>query len=343
MQWTGEPGRYEGWYLTVQDPESGWAVWLRVSLRAPGPSEGQGEAFLWAIAFPPPGANGGGALQLLDRYPLDRLRDESGEGLFALELGEARLELGSGAGCFRGEVGAGRRRVAWDLVLQVRVARGFRHVSPLLYRLGVASTTVATPGLLLEADGWLEVAGERIELRRAPAQQGHVFGRRHAARWAWAHCHAFEDAPGAIFEGVSAQVRKLGFLLPAASPLLFRPGPGKRLRWNGPLSLWAAESRFDLGRWTFEVRRRNQILRGTVSADPASFVSVEYLDPDGRRVYCNHTESADTVLDLYARSGRGWTLERRYRSEGQTAFEFGDERRDPRPRRRLDHVEARPA
>src|SRR5690606_17110403 len=138
----------------------------------------------------------------------------------------------------RGRVGAGARRVAWDLAFGPS-AGAFRHVSPQLYRLRVASSAVSTPALALPVSGTVEVAGRRVVLEDAIAEQGHVYGRRHADRWTWAHCHDFVGAPGLVFEGVSAQVRKLGLLLPAASPLLVQDSAdGVALAWNGPRAMW---------------------------------------------------------------------------------------------------------
>ncbi|RMG10076.1 MAG: hypothetical protein D6731_18235 [Planctomycetota bacterium] len=341
-EWRGQRGLYEAWYLTLRDPESGWAFWFRVSIHVP-PDGLPGEACLWAFSFPPGGNGAGRALELLDRYPLKRFLDRSNGKVFDIELGPARFEVGSAAGLACGAVGHGARRIAWDLRLDENDARGFRHVSPVLYRLGIASSAVATPGLRFRASGIVRVGEREIRLRNAVGEQGHVFGRRHASRWAWVHCNEFEGAPAAIFEGVSARVRKGGLLLPPASPLCLRLAPGRRLTWSGPHELWTTESRFSLGSWSFEAYKRDLFLRGTVSASPEDFVSVEYRDPDGRRVYCNHTEAADVTLDLFERRGPGWELARRLVARGVAAFEVGDERRDPRPRRRLDLAEARPA
>ncbi len=338
LQWRGGRGHYEVYYLTLHDPASGWAFWFRYTLEAPSDG-GRPQAYLWAFSFPPAGEEAGLSLQLLDRHPIGRLHDRSRRGRFALELGPGWLDAEEA----RGSVGAGARRIAWDLRLGPSWG-SYRHVSPRLYGLRVASSAVATPALAMAATGWVQVGERRIELKEALAEQGHVYGRRHADRWTWAHCHAFSDAPGLVFEGVSAQVEKLGLLLPPASPLLVRQrGPqGVDLSWSGPRAMWTPTSQFGLGYWTFEAQRGDRLLRGSLSAPLESFVRVEYRDPDGSSVWCNHSEVAEVRLELLARDGDGWRPEWR-RVGAPAAFEYGDRAADPRPPRRLDQAEARPA
>ena len=45
--WTGKPGRYEVWFLTMSDGREGY--WIRATLLAP--SQGPGEARLWFARF----------------------------------------------------------------------------------------------------------------------------------------------------------------------------------------------------------------------------------------------------------------------------------------------------
>lgn len=338
-EWRGQRGHYEAWFLTGHDPASGWALWLRHTLHVPTDLGEPGEASLWAFAFPPPGA-GEAPLALRDRYPLEAFRDRTRAGVFGLGLGPATL---SGARA-RGAVGVGERRIAWDLAIDRR-GGWFQHVSPRLQRCGVAGSAVATPGMRLGVSGTLEVGARRLELREASAERGHVFGRRHADAWAWAHTHTLTDAGGHVrgaFEGVSARLRKLGRLLPPASALCLEL-PGRQVAVRGALAVWRPRASFELGRWAVEARRGDLLLAATVTAPPESFVCVEYADPDGRRVYCHHTERARTIVELSARRGDAWVPELRLESPGTTAFEVGGPEPDPRAGGRLTLAEARPA
>ncbi len=328
VQWGGpdQRGHYEVWYLTLHDPVSRRAFWLRHTLHAP--TDGSpGHAALWAFSFEPDGAG----VQALDRYPLEAFSDAGPNGL---GLGPARY----GPLLARGEVGEGADRVAWELTLEPGPFGSFRHIPPKLFRARLAGSAVATPFLSLSVSGWIEAGGVRTRLDRAPGEQGHVHGRRHADRWAWAHVHRFEGTDG-VLEGVSAQVRKLGLLLPPASALCVQTG-GERLAWSRTRDLWRARSRFELGRWEVEGEvGGGRRVRAVISAAPEAFVSVEYEDPSGERLFCNHTETADADVLVLRPDG---SVEQRLEARGTTAFEVGERGpRDPRPRRRLDQGDAR--
>ena len=341
VQWTGGRGAYEVWYLTLQDPSSGWAFWFRYTLHAPSQRGGAAKTSLWAFTFPPADLPADERealeLELLDHHPLSRFHDRSGADGFAIELGAGSYDERRATG----EVGSGARRVSWDLTFH-DAQGGFRHVSPLLYRLRVANSAVATPLLKARVSGRVEVGGREVVLTDAWGEQGHVWGRRHAERWAWFHCHDFPGAPEAVLEGVCAVVRRGSLTLPAATPLLFRERAGVEHTWTGARRMWSVESELELGRLSFLATRDDVRLVGTVSCPPEDMISVEYVDPDGTPAYCNHTESADVRVELLRRQGDGsWRQERVYEAPGVGAFEFGERSRDPRPRRRLDQRDAR--
>lgn len=121
--------------------------------------------------------------------------------------------------------------------------------------------------------------GDR-ELERAPGHVGHVWGRRHADRWRWAHASSVD---GSWVDILTAKVPCLP-----------------------ELSFWATDRGRGLGSGDFVVEE----------GDPGGFVGVTYTDPDGSTRICYHTETArlcgpgiDTtaVLELGSREGRqGW-------------------------------------
>lgn len=329
VQWSpAVRGHYEVWYLTIHDPVTRRAFWLRHTLHAP--TDGRpGHAALWAFTFEP----GGGGAQALDRYPMEAFSDAGANGL---GLGPASY----GPSLSRGEVGEGANRVAWELQLEPGPFGGFRHMPTKLFKIRLAGSSVSTPHLSLSVSGWIEAGGVRTKLERACGEQGHVYGRRHADRWAWAHVHRFDGDDDAVLEGVSAQVRKLGVLIPPASALCLQVGED-RLAWSRTRELWTTRSRFELGCWELEARKGDRLVRARVSAPLEAFVSVEYEDPSGERVFCNHTETADVDVDVLRRSGSGWAVERHLEARGTTAFEYGERARDPRPPRRFDQAHAR--
>jgi hypothetical protein len=256
---------------------------------------------------------------------------------FKIEVGPGVLERGKA----KGKVGTGASTIEWDLKFEPR-GPSLEHFSPALYAIGVARSLCNAPHLALEVDGTVKVAGRTIKLQKAPGEQGHVFGRKHATQWAWAHCNAFAEEKDAIFEGVSAKVRRYSIALPTVTPIYLR-ARGKEHVLTSTASMLAHDSRFELGRWDFEAEDEEILVMGRVQAPPERFVSVEYRDPDGEKVYCNNCCLADMSLELYERVGARWEPAGRLTSSGTTAFEIADGRRDPRVQRKLDLAEARAA
>lgn len=372
--WAGPShrGHYEVWYLTLCDPSSGRRAWLRHTVHTPpgatGPDGDPGHAALWAFTFEAPGADGvPPGTAAVDRYPLEAFAPRPD----GVALGPATFGPRSAVG----RCGAGDQAVAWDLALEPAGPGpdAFRHVPPVLYAIRLAGSRVSTPSLALRATGTITVgegAGATVwRLEGAAAEHGHVLGRRHADRWAWAHVHAFEGAPPwATFEGVSARVRRLGRLLAPASPFLLRTAR-RVVLVSCTRRLWRPTSAFELGRWTLELEGPSTPLdpalaaqggpapggqgaapadgepvrvRVEVTAPPARFLSVEYADPDGGPVFCNHAEHADAAVEVHVRRGGAWALDERLEARGTVAFEIGERgARDPRPPRRFDLAASR--
>src|SRR5206468_11509277 len=100
----------------------------------------------------------------------------------------------------------------------------YRLLPDWMYRGSFAPTKPFSPNVATRATGELIVDGERIELSAAPAQQGHLFGTRHAERWAWAHCDAL-DGEDAVVHALTAQGRRG----PVLTPYVTSVG----VRWDG--------------------------------------------------------------------------------------------------------------
>jgi hypothetical protein len=167
-----------------------------------------------------------------------------------------------------GSVTVGDRRWAspwWDLTLEP-LAPGFAHVHPLARPLAKTRLTMTAPALL--ASGRI---GEAT-LDAAPAHQAHLCGTRRPERFGWAHA----TLPGGRYVD----------LLAAEVPRLPR------------LALWATErecrnSPLDLFRNRSEIEPTRVAVGPFVAeTDPGDVVGVTYHDPDGRPLYCYHSELA---------------------------------------------------
>ena len=84
--WTGKPGRYEVWFLTMSDGRQGY--WIRATLLAP--SQGPGEARLWFARFDREDPS---AVFGINRaFPLEQFRSERDE--FEVHVGGSVFRSG---------------------------------------------------------------------------------------------------------------------------------------------------------------------------------------------------------------------------------------------------------
>lgn len=338
VRWAGkrQRGFYEVWFVTLVDPTTGDSFWFRYTLDAPKAEGAPREVGLWA--FSSSGKDPKAGLALHDKHPIakfaDKTTDEKG---FRIEVGPGFLERTRA----KGKVGSGDKSLEWDLTWEMRPS-SVEHVNGPVKML--ASSAVNTPhgGVLMS--GTVKVGGKSVKVEKWAGEQGHTWGKRHADRWAWAHCNSFAEEPEAVFEGVSAQASSLGFSLPLASPLFLRlpaQPEAETHDWTGAGAVFSNRSRFVLGKWEFEAESTTILVKGTATADPARMIAVEYADPDGERLYCHHATGGDLVLELYRRVGSRWSFERKLTSKGTAAVEFTSRELDKRAGRSLFLADAR--
>src|SRR3954452_5505943 len=182
MRWDGRPGHYEVWYATLTDPRTATGVWIRYALRAPLVAGEQAECALWLAPLTP------GAERYARRasFPVGEL--EAHTDPFRVCLAGADLSDRGAAG----SAGDG----AWELSWTPRLpAVAFVH--PLVQRTGIAQTELVLSHPDLAVLGTVRLGDRTLELDGAPGAQAHLWGTRHAARWAWAHCNDLHAADGA--------------------------------------------------------------------------------------------------------------------------------------------------
>ncbi len=173
--------------------------------------------------------------------------------------------------------------------------------------------------------GSIEAAGRRVEFKDAPGQQTHIWGSKHALRWAWGHCNAFKEDPGAVWEGLDSQI-KLGPLTSPHLKVFYLKTGGREYLFNA-VPLWIKnKSDWRLGRWTFEAKTKEIRIKGEVSSRPEGFVGVTYADPDGGALWCNNSKVADIRISLFGPKGERLG---ELTSEKGCALEFVDRRTYP--------------
>lgn len=300
--WTGRPGAYEVWFLTMNDARAATGYWIRSTLLAPvsGPVTGG----VWFARF--------------DRSDPSRTfgvhqvtRDVSVRDAFDVRVGDASMS--SGAAC--GSLAGGGHRVSWDL----RFGTGeetFRVLPPPLYRGSIAPTRPYAPNVDTRVGGVIEVDGDSRELEDVRAQQGHLVGTRHAERWAWAHCGDFVDED-AVVHALTATTRRG----PLATPYTTFVGVRWREEWLR-LSKVSRRPYFGLGTWRLDVRSRRFRLSGRVEAPARAMLRARYEDPDGTQRFCHNTEVASSRLVLFERRARGFEEVAVLESNGTTHAEW---------------------
>jgi hypothetical protein len=233
-----------------------------------------------------------------------------------------------------GAIEGGAGRCSWDLSWAPRLP-AYGHVHPALRAAKIAKTILFLPHPDVEVSGTVEFGGRRFEVNAARGGQAHLWGSKHANRWAWAHCNDFVDGAGnsrrdTFVDGVSVFVPRFGREIGPNTPVVARIG-GEDMLSISPLAVQRNRSDFDLTSWNFEARTLRRKLVGHVSARREDLVGVTYHDPDGDLAYCYNTEVADMRLEVFERSGplTSWRKRDDVRSDGRAHFEYAQ--REPLP------------
>jgi hypothetical protein len=313
LRWDGAPGHYEVHYLTLTDPASGIGVWIRYTLRAP--LDGRPECALWLLAMAPDGDR----FARRETFPATEL--EAHDDPFRLCVAGADLSDRGAAGSVDGG--------AWELSWEPRL-RPYEFVHPLVRRAGVAQTELVLPHADLVVSGTVRLGERTLELDGARGGQAHLWGTRHAARWAWTHASDLHGAdgvarPDTFVDAVSVYVERLGREIGPSTAVVGR-FRGEDFAATDPVALVRARSRFGLSTWRLEARAGKRRIAAEVDAPRETLAGVTYHDPDGRPAYCYNSEVASIRLSVFDRTARGrfgWVLRDTLVGHGRAHFEYG--------------------
>jgi hypothetical protein len=317
LRWTGSPGHYEVYYLTLTDPATGVGLWIRYTMLAPLAGRGEPSCALWFLMMDPrPGAPTT-TMARKATFPIDQFSAQ--EAPFRLELAGASLTDGGLAGSLQD--------VWWDL-RWAPAASPHQPVHPALERLGLAQTVLVLPHADVAVEGSVGIGGHRLDVVGARGGQAHLWGSKHATTWAWARCNDLtrddgQPAPGAFFDGVSVVVTRFGRSVGPNTPMVGRFS-GRELASRTPLRILSNRSSFTVDGWEFEVTDGSLKLVGSVSAQREQLAGVTYHDPDGAQAYCYNSETAAVALEVFKRRGRRdtWSRSGTYESSGRCHFEY---------------------
>ena len=291
LQWDGGAGHYEVYYLSATDRATGCGLWIRYTMVAPEAGAGEPTCSLWFMAMDP---ERGEVLGRKSSWPASAL--SSVPEPFELRIDDALLTDAGMAGGFED--------VSWDLRWTSHLPPA-EPVHPLLRRARLAKTVLVVPHPDLELEGSVSFPGRELRLAGARGGQAHLWGSKHASRWAWTHCNDFESLegeprPGSFFEGVSVFVPRLGRELGPNTPIVGRFG-GEDFSSTGPLQVTRTDSRFGLTSWQVEARGGERRVVADVDADREQLVGVTYHDPDGDQAYCYNSETATMRVRVWRR------------------------------------------
>ena len=259
MRWDGEPGHYEVWYLSATDPAGGVGLWIRYTMVAPLMGGPPATCSLWFMAMDPenPAANVGRKIS----FPAADLHAEADP--FRLRISDAELTDNGMRGAFED--------VAWDLSWTPTLPPA-AHVHPFLERAKIAKTVLVLPHPDLAVSGSVTMPDRTLKLDGVRGGQAHLWGSKHALRWAWIHCNdlATEDGdprPGDFIDGVSVFVPRFGREIGPNTPIVGRFG-GRDFASTGPVRVVRNPSHFALTTWEFEAIDGDQRIVGQVDAAP---------------------------------------------------------------------------
>lgn len=314
-------GHYEVYYLKVNLPPRAW--WIRYTVLSPAAGRGGPVGELWAIAFDRSEPRRNRAFKRT--LPWSSCHADSAP--FALRIGDATLSHAGAQGSLQDADGAQMR---WDLRFEdeQRPFRHFPHGS--LYRLPLPKTKVLAPHLGMRVSGRISVGDEQHQLEGAPGHQAHIWGSKHAERWAWANCTAFEGAPGLALECLTARVRVGPVTTPQLTMAALRLPDGRELAFNQVRTWLRHTSRYDLHGWRLVARRDPWRMELDLRNRLADMVGVRYEDPDGAGRVCHNTKVADATVTLLRKSGGGWRQQGRWTADGTAAFEVVEPEADER-------------
>jgi len=315
-RWDGRAGWYEVYYLKFNNPVDRTACWIRYTLTSPSKAKGEGRCELWGIFFDAadPSAN----FAVKNSFNIDRLSLQKDK--WKIMIGDAELSSQHA----RGSIGGKGAELSWDLTFGSTLPV-FHHF-PLagMYEWSFPKTKALAPHENALFKGKIDANGREILVEDAPGQQAHLWGTKHALRWAWCHCSAFAGEEDAVFEGLDSRI-KLGTITSPHLALFYLRLRGRDHYLNTIPHLFKNRSRWELGHWSFSGRDRDVEVKGEVRCRTEEMVGVTYQDPDGELLWCNNSKTAVMELEVFFKDGGPVRL----KGDMTAAAEFVDRRTYP--------------
>jgi hypothetical protein len=327
MRWRGAPGHYEVWYATLSHLASRTGFWIRYTLEAPlsGPPYAQ----LWFARFD--GDRPEATFGINQKLPISAFAHQAAP--FDLRLGSARFTASETSAVLSGALEGDGHRAEWQLSFRP-ATEVHRHLPSIAYHAGWAETVVLSPSARALAHGQVTVDGKRYAFDGEPLGQTHLWGRKHAYAWAWSHCTAFVEDPGATLETLTVRIKRGPLVLPPLTMLSLQLGSGEQIVVREPWQLPRARSSYGTGRYALEGSSGDRRVEIELSCRPEDMLMAEYADPDGEAAWCHNTECADARVRLFRRARRGWEETQVLESHRGAHYEWAARAGDPLVKKR---------
>jgi len=315
LQWDGaKAGFYEVYYLKWNDAKSQTAAWIRYTLTSPTDQKVPPYCELWGIFFDAKSTEKCFAVK--NRFPITKF--SWAKDYFDLRIDQAVLTMDECKGGIEDKKTG--HALSWDLKLDSLGAPYRYFPSEWFYKGPFPKTKGISPHYDGRFSGRIIANGRKIDFKDAPAQQTHLWGVKHAKRWAWGHCNAFAEDPALVWELLDAQIKVGPFTSPhfVNGALRFQ---GRDYMFNAPADWLRNKSAWDLGRWDFTMKNDELMVNGRIQCDYDKLVTVTYTDPDGELLWCNNSKIAD--IEIRISDAQGQKLGE-FHSEKACAAEFVD-------------------
>jgi len=275
-------GHVESHFLKATSPDANRAFWIKITFLSPKGRPGSAVAEAWAIAFE------------RGKAPVG-VKETVAAGAARFGTAPMRLEVPGALFCpprTSGELRNGARRIAWDLAFEGPGEPYAPFPSMRMYDGPLPRSKLVTPYPDLRFDGVVQVDDVRWEIGGWRGMQGHNWGRSHAARYAWAHCNAFEDAPaGTWLEGFTGQIRIGPLLTPKVTMVGLSLG-GSRVRFDDLVGTLRREGSIAYYRWTFRAEQSGHRIEGEARAEHRDLAGLRYENPSGAASSCLNSKLA---------------------------------------------------
>lgn len=285
-------GHYESWFLRGNHPHEPQAFWIRYTRFIPGDKKRVPLGEIWAIWFD---GDKDSIVTVKEEFPLG-----------SCQFASDRLQVNIGDCALRdhqlhGGANLNGHRIEWALSYRGD-DRSILFLPENLYpaRLPRAKSVVSRPQVTFTGD--LVVDGERITVDGWPGSENHNWGSRHTDQYAWGQVAAFDNAPDAFLECITAQVKIGPIPSPWMSIAVLRIGEEEFL-FNSLGQAFRANGRYTFFDWSLQTAQGDARLDVRFHAAPRHFTALTYYNPSRGNKTCLNSKIAQCQATL-ARPGQ---------------------------------------